>query len=106
MSKIVYPNKAEFEELIKNEKMVLVDFFATWCGPCKMIGPELEKVADNLDGEVKVVKIDIDKERELADAYNVQSIPNLFVIKDGKVVNQQLGFQPYPKLIAMLEKFK
>lgn len=104
MSKVLYPNKSEFELLLKNERTIFVDFFATWCGPCKMLGPEIDKLAEEVGDEIKIVKIDIDKERELADLYNVQSIPNLFVFKDGKVIDRQLGYQAYPQLKAMLEK--
>lgn len=84
MSNVLYPNKQEFDELIKNEK-VLVDFFATWCGPCKMIGPNIEKLAE-----------------ENAAEYGVQTIPTLIAFKKGQIVNQKIGFIPYPEILAMI----
>ena len=89
MSNVLYPNKQEFDELIKNEK-VLVDFFATWCGPCKMIGPNIEKLAEeNADATVAAV-------------YGVQTIPTLIAFKKGQIVNQKIGFIPYPEILAMI----
>lgn len=103
MSKILHPNKQEFMNLVK-EGVVFVDFYADWCGPCKMLAPELEKLAEAYDGKAKVVKVNVDKEQELAMNFQVTSIPSLFVIKDGKIVANELGFRPYPALSQMLDK--
>lgn len=100
MSKVLYPNKEEFNELIKNEK-VLVDFFATWCGPCKMIGPHIEKLAQENDHLV-VIKVDVDKHPDIAEAYGVQTIPTLIAFKNGEIANQKIGFIPYPEILAMI----
>ena len=100
MSNVLYPNKQEFDELIKNEK-VLVDFFATWCGPCKMIGPNIEKLAEE-NADAPVIKIDVDKHPEIAAVYGVQTIPTLIAFKKGQIVNQKIGFIPYPEILAMI----
>lgn len=100
MSNVLYPNKQEFDELIKNEK-VLVDFFATWCGPCKMIGPNIEKLAEE-NADATVIKIDVDKHSEIAAVYGVQTIPTLIAFKKGQIVNQKIGFIPYPEILAMI----
>lgn len=80
-------NTKDFKDLIKEEK-ILVDFFATWCGPCKMLGPVLEKVESNL----KVVKIDVDEFEDLAREYGVMSIPTLVILENGKEVKRHVGF--------------
>lgn len=100
MSNVLYPNKQEFDELIKNDK-VLVDFFATWCGPCKMIGPNIEKLAEE-NADATVIKIDVDKHSEIAAEYGVQTIPTLIAFKKGQIVNQKIGFIPYPEILAMI----
>ena len=100
MSNVLYPNKQEFDELIKNEK-VLVDFFATWCGPCKMIGPNIEKLAEE-NADATVIKIDVAKHPEIAAEYGVQTIPTLIAFKKGQIVNQKIGFIPYPEILAMI----
>lgn len=103
MSKILHPNEAEFNELIQ-EGVVFVDFFAEWCGPCKMLAPEIEKLADAYDGKAKIVKVDVDKEGGLAMQYQVQSIPTIIVFKDGQPVSKELGFRPYPALTQMIDQ--
>ena len=102
MSKIIYPNAQEFVELIKNEK-VLVDFFATWCGPCKMLGPELEKLANNVEDDVIIIKVDVDQHPELANAYRIQSVPTLIRFNSGQIVQQVAGYRPYPQLVNMIK---
>ena len=78
------------QEVLKSEKPVLIDFYATWCGPCKMLSPIVEEVAAENE-DIKVVKIDIDKEQNIAVQYEIMSIPTLVVIKDGKEVNRSVG---------------
>lgn len=85
--------KSEIEEGI-----VLVDFYAKWCGPCRMISPLLEQLHEEYNGKVKFVKVDIDVNQEIAQEYGVMSIPNLFIFKDGEVADQMLGFKPKPTL--------
>lgn len=102
MNNVLYPNKDEFNELIKKEN-VLVDFFATWCGPCKMIGPSIEKLAQE-NSDVVVIKVDVDKYPEIAANYSVQTIPTLIAFKNGQIVSQKIGFIPYPEILTMISK--
>ena len=80
-----------FGELIKNKQPVLVDFHATWCGPCKMMAPELQRFAQNNTGKLRVVKIDIDKNQQTAQQFNIQGVPTLILFKEGKVLWRQSG---------------
>lgn len=99
---VLHITKENFEaEVLKSDKPVLVDFYAVWCGPCKMIAPILEEIAQERE-DIKVCKINVDEEPELAARYQVVSIPSLFVIKDGQVTNQSLGARPKPQILEML----
>jgi thioredoxin 1 len=89
-----------------NEGLVLVDFWAPWCGPCKMIAPVLEELDQELGDSAKVVKVDVDDNQETAGKYGVMSIPTLFVMKNGEVVDQVVGFQPKEALVQLLNKHK
>ena len=89
------------EEVIKSEKTVLVDFWATWCGPCRMLAPVIEEISEERT-DIKVCKVDVDEEPELAAEYGIQSIPTLLVFKDGKAVNKSIGVRPKDDIIAML----
>lgn len=94
----------EFKEVIKNGN-VLVDFFATWCGPCKMLAPILEEIDEN--NEVKdliIVKVDVDEAMDIAQLYGIQSIPTLIHFKDGKAVQSSLGYMPKAQLLQFLAK--
>lgn len=103
MSKVLHPNQVEFDQLLNHNETVFVDFFATWCGPCKMLAPEIEKLADEYAGKVPVVKIDVDAEVELAKRYGIMSIPTLILFKNGRPYKTDMGFHPYPQLKALLE---
>jgi thioredoxin 1 len=90
-------------EVIKNsEKTVLLDFYADWCGPCRMVSPIIEEIA-NENPQYLVGKINVDEESELAAAFNVSSIPMLAVLKGGKIVNQSVGARPKNQILAMME---
>lgn len=102
MSNVIHANTQEFQELLSQNEVVFVDFFATWCGPCKMLAPIIEELADK-HPEVKVVKIDVDQEPSLAMQYQVQSIPTLITFKNGQPTQRQLGFMPLEALENMLK---
>ncbi len=99
---VLHITKDTFEaEVLKSDKPVLLDFFAVWCGPCKMIAPVLDEIAEERE-DIKVCKVNVDEEPELAAKYQVMSIPTLMVVKDGQVVNQSLGAKPKAQILAML----
>lgn len=89
---IMHATEKDFNELVSDE-LVLVDFFATWCGPCKMLGPVLEDLANDR-ADIKIVKVDIDQSRSLAREYGVMSVPTLFLFKNGQIVSQKSGYMP------------
>lgn len=101
MSAIHIHNHNFHEEVISSEKPVLVDFWASWCGPCRMVGPIIDEIASE-HPEYKVVKINIDEEPELASRYRVVSIPTLMVVKNGQVVQQSAGARPKNQILAMM----
>lgn len=100
---VVSINKNNFEnEVLKSDKKVLLDFYADWCGPCRMVSPIVDEIA-NEHPEYKVVKINVDQEPELASSFQVMSIPSLFVVENGKVVNQAMGAKPKDEILNMLK---
>ncbi len=94
-----------FEDIIKSEKPVLVDFFATWCGPCKMMHPVLEELHEKVGDKARIIKIDIDKNEQLAAAYNVRSVPTLMLFKNGKLEWRSAGYQPVEPLEQVINQF-
>jgi len=96
------------DEMLENEVMnadkpVLIDFFATWCGPCKMIAPIVKEIADEYDGKILVGKVNVDEEPDLTMQYNVSSIPTLMVFKNGQLVNKAVGYHEKDEILKMLK---
>ena len=101
---ILHLNSENFEkEVLQTEETVFVDFYADWCGPCKMMGPVVEKLAEELQGQVKVCKINIDEASEIAEKYEVMTIPTFIVLKNGEVVNRSIGVQAKSELEELLK---
>lgn len=104
-SKLIVVDDTNFEELVLNsDKPVLVDFWATWCGPCKIIAPTVEEIAKDYDGRAVVAKLDVDKAKETAIQYEVSSIPTLIVFKGGEEVSRIVGVQEKSVLMAKLDE--
>ena len=103
MAEIILSEQNFEAEVLKSEIPVLVDFWATWCGPCRMLAPTIEKIAEEQEGVVKVCKLDVDEEPEIAARFGIASIPTLMVFKNGVVVNQSVGVQPKAMIEAMLK---
>lgn len=96
--------KENFEQEVLNSAVpVLIDFFADWCGPCRMVGPVIEEIASESDGKFKVCKVNVDEEPELASAFQVASIPMIAVIKDKQVTNSMVGFRPKEEILDLLK---
>jgi thioredoxin 1 len=96
---------SKFSELIHQDKPVLIDFFAEWCGPCKMMPPILKDVKNNLGDKVSIIKIDVDKNQRLAADYNVRGVPTLILFKNGEIKWQQSGVIPADNLISIVSNY-
>ena len=90
-------------EVMKSNIPVLIDFWAPWCGPCQMMGPIIEQLAEEYEGKAKVGKVNVDEEGELSQAFGVMSIPTIVLVNDGKVVRQAVGARPKAEVEAMLQ---
>ena len=95
--------KENFEtEVIKSDKPVLLDFWAIWCGPCQMLSPIIAEIASDYDGKLKIGKVNVDDQPELADEFSINSIPTLVVFKDGQVTNKSIGYQTRAEIVELL----
>lgn len=93
-------------EVLKSDKPVLVDFYAEWCGPCKMMSPIIDELAKEYEGKVKIVKLNVDENQMTAGKYQVMSIPTLFIFKNGEIVEQMVGYQDKNALVTRIEGVK
>ena len=103
MAKAIEITDSSFDEVIKSEQPVLVDFWAEWCGPCKMIGPIVEELARDYDGKVTIGKIDVDANQDIPGRFGIRSIPTLLIFKGGEVVDKVVGAVPKSVLVDKLE---
>ena len=103
MSVINVTNDNFENEVLKSDKKVLIDFWASWCGPCKMLAPIIDQIAEE-NPEIKVCKVNVDEEQELAMEFKVMSIPSLFVLENGKIINQSVGVQSKSQILELLNK--
>lgn len=97
-------NSNEFQnEVLNSNDVILVDFSAEWCGPCKMLAPIVEELSNEMQGKAKVFKIDVDKSGDIAQKYGIMSVPTVMIFKDGKAVDKMIGFQPKGALKSKLD---
>jgi len=101
---IIHPNNTQEFDSVISTGTVLVDFFATWCGPCKMLAPILEEIDDNRLVEAKIIKADVDVLDEIAMRYGIQAVPTIILFKDGKPVKKTMGYQSKDSIIEFVEK--
>ena len=100
--KVLHIDKDNFhKEVLNSDKPVLLDFFASWCGPCRMVGPILDEIAEERE-DSKVCKVNIDEQPELASRYRIMTIPTLMVLKDGQIIEQSVGAKPKHQILAMV----
>ena len=100
---ITLPDETFQSEVIESSVPVLVDFWATWCGPCRMVAPIIEELADEYEGRAKIGKVDVDSEQKIASDFGIRSIPTLLIFKDGKLADQIVGAVPKKALVDKLE---
>ncbi|SRR6056297_2317256 len=91
------------EDVLKSDKPVLVDFWAEWCGPCRMVGPVVDELAEEFEGKARIGKVDVDNNPEISTKYGIRSIPSLLIFKNGEVVDQIVGAVPKAQLKKQLE---
>lgn len=103
MSELKITNENFKEEVLLSEQPVLIDFWAPWCAPCRMMGPVIEQLANEYEGKVKIGKVNVDEEPELSQTFGILSIPTIVLIKNGKVVKKVVGVTPKAELEAMLQ---
>ena len=103
MAEIKITNENFEAEVLKSEIPVLVDFWAAWCGPCRMLAPAVAQIAAECEGKIKVGKVNVDEQPELAQRFGIMSIPTVLVFKDGKKVNQSIGLVPKDKLLELFD---
>ena len=104
MSTVVLTKENFQSEAIDIDERVLIDFWASWCGPCRMLAPIIDQVAKEVTGNVKICKVNIDEQPELTTQFNIMSVPTLVVMRNGEVIEQSVGVKPKSEILSMLEK--
>ena len=102
MNRIVSSNQFE-KEVLNSKDLVLVDFSAAWCGPCKMLAPVIEDIENELDGKLKVYTVDIDQCRDIANEFYITSVPTVMMLKNGEIVDKSIGFMPKEKIMPKIQ---
>ncbi|MCH3971603.1 MAG: thioredoxin [Oscillospiraceae bacterium] len=102
MANVIHADENSFDQILKDNSIVLCDFWATWCGPCRMLGPIIEQLAEEYDGRVTVMKVDIDQNQQLAEQYNVMSVPTVYLFENGEQVDSKVGAFPIDDYRKML----
>ncbi len=103
VTKANFANEGEFNQLLSNEKLVVADYTATWCGPCRVVAPLIDQLASEYSDRATVIKIDIDENKDIAKKYGIRSIPAVLVFRDGEVVESLFGSKPYETYSDILE---
>ena len=103
---VFHPNKENFEDLLKSKELLVVDFFATWCGPCKILAPTIEELAKKADNGVRIAKVDVDENEELATNYDIQAVPTIIFFKNAQEVNRITGVVSLEKIEEIIENCK
>lgn len=98
-------NAKEFDEVIKSKKVVLVDFFATWCGPCRMLSPVLEEVLEESKGEFDIVKVDVDESYDLAKKFGVMSVPTMMIFQEGVETDKMIGYRQKDDILEEIKSY-
>lgn len=98
-------NEKEFNEIINNNKVVLADFFATWCGPCRMLAPILEEVSNQANGKYEIIKIDVDESYELAKKFGIMSVPTMIIFQDGQEAEKIIGLRSQEDIKEVLNSY-
>ncbi|MFA5449506.1 MAG: thioredoxin [Clostridia bacterium] len=96
---------ADFDATIKSDKVTLVDFWATWCPPCKMLAPIIDSVASEIGDKVNIAKVDIDRSPSISSRYRVMSVPTMIIFKDGEVMERMAGVRQKPQILEVLKKY-
>ncbi len=97
--------KGNFESIIQEKRPVVIDFHALWCGPCKVQSPILKEVASELGDKIRVIKIDVDKNQDIAQRFNIRGVPTLMIFKEGKIIYSQAGVHTRPQLMKILSEY-
>ncbi|MDR0850258.1 MAG: thioredoxin [Christensenellaceae bacterium] len=105
MIEIEHANESNFEKVIKSKSVVMIDFFATWCGPCKMLSPILEQIANENEVDIGIAKLDIDESLEIAKQFGVMSVPTMIIFKDGDEIERLVGLKQKAQIIETLKNY-